>query len=71
MTVVDTMEVVTSLQEKKEIQSGKTAFKEKKKRKKKETHRPGSVDLVDVVDHLTGQWKEAGCGQAHRQAGSQ
>lgn len=46
----------------------------KKKIKKKKTHKthlPGSVKLIDVVDHLIGQWFEVGSGQAHRQAGSQ
>lgn len=29
------------------------------------TSLPGSVELIDVVDHLAGQWLEAGSGQAH------
>lgn len=35
------------------------------------THLPGSVHLIDVVDHLTGQGSEERPGHTHRQAGSQ
>lgn len=70
ITVVNIMEVVTSLRERREIKSSKK-MKNKRKKLNEITHLPSSVDLVDIVDHLTGQGCEAGSGQAYRQAGSQ
>lgn len=32
---------------------------------------PGGVDLIDVVDHVTGQRFEAGPGKGHSQASGQ
>lgn len=43
----------------------KYKVRQKKKKKKKKNHLPSSVQLIDVVDHLMGQWFEAGSGQAH------
>lgn len=73
VTVVNVMEVVTSLQG-----GDKGIVKQNEFRCQRWIHwaleinyLPGGVYLVDVVDHVAGQRFEAGSGLAHRQAGGQ
>lgn len=61
ITVVNVMEVVTSLEHKLEnIVGNKSQFRRIQRQHTRETHRPRSVKFIDVVDHLTGQWFQMG-----------
>lgn len=61
ITVVNVVEVVTSLEHKLEnVVGNKSQFRRIQRQHARETHRPCSVKFIDVVDHLTGQWFQMG-----------